>query len=116
MTKRFLLLHRLNIHIAVSKKLGLGAWSNGIWNSMARNTRVSFPLQLATMEPSQTGKLGNAETGPLVAILGRPAIHRNYSFSKLCATLVLASPFSGIFALVRRRLMADGPSHGSGFA
>lgn len=109
MTKRFPLLHRLNIHIAVSNKLGLGAWSNGIWNSMARNTNtgvVSVATRNHGTRPDQTGKQGNAETGPLVVILGLP-IHQNYSFSKLCATLVLASSLSGIFALVRQRLMAQ---------
>lgn len=57
MTKRFPLLHRLNIHIAVSNKLGLGAWSNGIWNSMARNTNtgvVSVATRNHGTRPDQT--------------------------------------------------------------
>lgn len=60
MTKRFPLLHRLNIHIAVSNKLGLGAWGLGLGQMEygipwpGTRTRVLFPLQLATMEPDQT--------------------------------------------------------------
>lgn len=69
MTKRFLLLHRLNIHIAVSNKLGLGAWLNGIWNSMARNTGVEPP------RPDGQNRGMQKQGRWLQSILGLP-IHR----------------------------------------
>ena len=46
-----------------------------------------FPLQLATMEPDQTGKQGNAETEPLVATLltvGLTTFTKLFIFRTLC--------------------------------
>lgn len=99
MAKRFLLLHRLNVHIVVSNKLGLGAWFHGIWNSVARNT-VSNHLD----QTGKTGECRNRAAGCNPGTANPPVFLNFVQF------------ISGIFALVRRRLMAHGPSHGSGFA